>query len=70
MPVSPKVSAKRSHSSVDGAPGGGTVTTCTRDGSSSPPQRARMSGISWTPQNQVASRPLRSGSRICSRNFA
>ncbi len=60
----------RSQSRSRGAPGCGTVTTCTCSGGSSPPQRSRISGTSWTPQNQDASVLARSGSRIWSRNSA
>ena len=45
-----------------------TVTRCTRSGGSELPQRSRMSGTSWTPQNHDASSPVRDGSLILSRN--
>ena len=58
MPSRPKATLNRFHSSSDGPPGGGTVTRWTCSGGRSWPQRLRMSGISWTPQNQVAIRRL------------
>ena len=69
-PSSPKVRENRRHSSPRSAPGGGSVTRCTRSGGSEEPHRSRMSGISCTAQNHEPMRESRAGSRMVRRNLA
>ena len=66
----PNRPAKRSQSSVLLAPGGGTVTRWIRSRGIEAPHRSSTSGTSWTPQNQLPTSVLRSGSRSASRKEA
>ena len=70
MPSSPNAWLNRFQSRSGAPPGDGTVTRWIRSGGRSAPQRSRMSGISWTLQNQDAIRLLRAGSVIRDRNRA